>query len=83
MSVSSSPFFGSLCHRVHLCECCGCIHESEALFSITPGVTFNCSADVDGCLAVFPRHKGRTSVTLFFLFVSLVAVKSLWSTIIP
>jgi hypothetical protein len=40
------------------CTCCGCnIHDSEALFSIKPGVTFNCSADVMDAWLYFPGTK--------------------------
>jgi hypothetical protein len=64
-----------LCTRVHPCEC-GCIHESEAPFPIPPDV-FNFSGDgwiTFGCLAVFPRHKGKKNISLFFLFVYWVAL---------
>jgi hypothetical protein len=65
LRISSSP-----CPCVHPCVC-GRIHE-DPLFPILPG-GFNSAAEgaLVGCLAVFPRHKGRTKSisTLFFLTI--------------
>ncbi len=79
LRISSSP-----CPCVHPCVC-GRIHE-DPLFPILPG-GFNSAAEgaLVGCLAVFPRHKGRTkliSILPFWLFGG-VDYESLQSTIIP
>ncbi len=72
LRISSSPFFK--CPRVRPCEC-GCIHE-DPLFLIPTGV-LNYSANgapvVRGCLALFPRLKGRKNVFLFLHFYYLMA----------
>jgi hypothetical protein len=57
-------------------------HESVGVFTRTPffpiqpgGLNF--SADewsTWGCLAVFPGHKGRTNLSIFFYFDCLVAL---------
>jgi hypothetical protein len=69
-------------------------HVSLGLFTRTPFPIlpggFNFSADEwspCGCLAVFPRLKGRGNVSLFFLFYYLVALvvnsDTVRTTIIP
>ncbi len=66
LRISSIPPFFK-CPRVRSCEC-KCIHE-DSLLPIPPG-GFNFPADgalVDGCLAVFPRLKGRKHSSLSFL----------------
>jgi hypothetical protein len=59
----NSPFFK--CPRVRPCEC-GCIHE-DSLLPIPPGVdsTWWMEYRTRGCLAVFPRLKGRTNSSLW------------------
>jgi hypothetical protein len=82
----NSPSFK--CPRVHPCEF-GCIHE-DPLSPIPPG-GFNFSADgwnTWGCLAVFPRLKGRTqfiSILLFDYYLAFIMSNRciVWSTIIP
>jgi hypothetical protein len=85
LRISSIPL-SLKCPRV--CEC-GCIQHDDFLLLIPPG-GFNVSADgalVDGCLAEFPRHKGRNNEFLFFLFDYLGALilnrYVVWSTITP
>jgi hypothetical protein len=62
------------CLRVRPCEC-GCIHE-DTLFTLSRLVSFNSSADGWSnwrrCLAVFPRHKGRTKLISILPFWQLL-----------
>jgi hypothetical protein len=36
-----------------------------------------------GCLAAFPRLKGRVKYSLFFLLIIDLLIRDMWSTIIP
>jgi hypothetical protein len=56
LQISSSPF--CKCPRVHP-FLCGGIHESEDLFVIPPGVTFNFPTDgaIVNCWLYFPGVK--------------------------
>ncbi len=86
--ISSSTFFRCPC--VRSCEC-GCIHEDSRL-PIPPG-GFNFSVDgvrwsTCGCLAVFPRLKGRAkfvSILPLGVFdgIDYKSLRSTYSTIIP
>jgi hypothetical protein len=65
-----SPVFQ--CPRVRPCEC-GCIHEDTLFLShpLSRLVELNSSADGwsnCGCLAVIPRHNGRTKLISILLF---------------
>ncbi len=74
--ITSSPFFK--CPRVHPCECGG-IHEDPAPFSILPGGSVDSTllqmepSLMPGCGD--PRIKGRTNLSLFFLFDYLMEVR--------
>jgi hypothetical protein len=75
MSVEFIFSLNPLCPRVHPCGC-GCIHESEALAFFPPGGGFNFSTmgtNADAWL-YFPGLKGRTNLSLFFLYYLTILV---------